>query len=144
MISDGLSVFQRSAIEQICRDTSGSEGMAAGGIGQSRFFCPALDHLKNVEPAHRVRSQIVALVDAAEQWLFLFRRYARCLDPIVKMYFQTWMTRHLVPLTAFFMEPQPSALAVLKIVPNPQRNRRTDSCETIDHDSDQCPVSQTN
>jgi len=61
MIRDGLGVLERTAIKQICRDTSGSECVAAGGVGQSSLLRPPLDHLEDVEPAHCVASELVAL-----------------------------------------------------------------------------------
>jgi hypothetical protein len=35
-----------------------------------------------------------------------------CLDPGLQMNFQAGVSRHLVPLAAFFVQPQPPALAV--------------------------------
>jgi hypothetical protein len=41
MIRDGLGVLERTAIKQIRRDTSGSECVAAGGVGQYQPPSPA-------------------------------------------------------------------------------------------------------
>jgi hypothetical protein len=65
-------MLESPAVQQIRRDAGGSECMAAGGIGESRLFWPPLDHLKDVEAAHGIAGEVVALVYAPKQWLFLF------------------------------------------------------------------------
>src|ERR1700722_6194430 len=110
--------------------------MAAGGIGQSSLLCSPLNHLKDIEPTHCIGGQIVALVHAPKQRLFLFSGYSRRLDPVIQMDFQTRMTRHLVPFAAFLMKPQPPALAVLEIISNSHRYCRAHSREAVNHGPD--------
>jgi hypothetical protein len=43
------------------------------------------------------------------------------------------MNRHLMPLAAFLMEPEPPALAGRVIVLDPQGHSRTDAGEGVDH-----------
>jgi hypothetical protein len=63
------------------RNASSSEHAAAGGVGQPSFLRTPLDHLKDVEPAHCIASELVALVYAPKQRLFLFRPYSGRSDP---------------------------------------------------------------
>jgi hypothetical protein len=54
------------------------------------------------------------------------------------------MAGHLVPLAALLMKPEPSPLAVLKIVLYPHRHRRAHPREAVDHHADQRPVAEPN
>jgi len=55
-------------------------------------------------------------VHAPKQRLFLFRYYAGRLDPVIQMNFQTGMTRHLVALAAFLVQPEPPAFAMQEVI----------------------------
>jgi hypothetical protein len=139
-----LGVLERAAVQQIRSDAGSSERMAASGVGEPSLLRPALDHLKDVEPAHCIASEIVTLVDASKQRLFLFRRYSGRLDPIIQVDLEARMAGHLMALATFLMQSQPPALAVLEIISNSHRYRRAHSREAVNHRSDQCPVPQTN
>jgi hypothetical protein len=128
-------MFECAAIQQIRRNAGGSERMAAGGVGESGLLSAPLDHLKDIETAHRVTGEIVALVHASKQRLLLFRRYARRLDPVIKVNFQSGVARHLVPFATFFVEPQPPAFAMLEVISDAHTHRRSDLREAIDHRS---------
>jgi hypothetical protein len=86
VICNGLHI-ECTAVQQILRYAGSSERMATGGLGESRLLRPPLDHLKDVEPAHCVASEVVSLMRGPKQRPFLFHRYTGRLDPIINMNF---------------------------------------------------------
>jgi hypothetical protein len=54
------------------------------------------------------------------------------------------MAGHLVPLTAFLVQTQPPALAVLEEIADLHRYRRAHAGKAIDHNPDQRPVAKPN
>ena len=62
MRGDRLRVFDCSTILEVGSDARGSEGVAAGGVGETGCLSPPLDHAQNVIAAQRILGELLALV----------------------------------------------------------------------------------
>src|SRR5713101_9727990 len=116
MRGDLLSVFEGATVLQICGNPGRSECMATGGVGKGGCFGPPLDHVQHVAADHRIAGELVALFEAPEEWSLLIAADAGGGDPGVQIFVEAVMAGHLVPLAAFFVESQPRAPALLKII----------------------------
>jgi hypothetical protein len=118
--------------------------MAAGGIGEGGSLGTALDHMQHIESGHHSVAEKIALAHGAEQWpLFVTGDSGRC-NPGVQVLFEGRMTGHFMALTAFFMQSQPPAFTMLKIVADLHADGGTDPGEAVDHCANQRPVTQSN
>src|SRR5271156_792671 len=115
-----LSELERPPVLKVSGDPSRAEGVAAGGVGQGGIPGAPLDHVKHVAPRHRIAGELVALANAPKQWTLLILANARSSNPDVEVLVQRMMAGHFMALAAFFMQPEPRAPALLKIVLNPQ------------------------
>jgi hypothetical protein len=67
MRGNSLGMFERSAIEQTCRDARGPEGVAIRGRAQLRLPAAPLDHPEHILPAHTLVAEAPLLGHAPPQ-----------------------------------------------------------------------------
>ncbi len=116
MPCDGLRVHGRAAVLKVSGDAGGPEGVAASGRGETYSQRPPFDHVQHVGPRHRIVGEVAALVHAAEERLFFLVSDAGRREVGIHLCLRVVMRGHLVALAAFFMQPEPPALAVLVVV----------------------------
>jgi hypothetical protein len=81
---------------------------------------------------------------AAEEGGLFVPADARGLDPRIEILLEYLMAGRLVTLTAFLVQAQPPALAVLEEIADLHRYRRAHAGKAIDHNPDQRPVAKPN
>jgi hypothetical protein len=133
-------MLQRASGLQIRRNAGRAKGVAAGGVGEAGGLSPALDHVQHIKPGHRTFTKPVALAHVAEERPFLAAANSRRCDPGVQVSLETGMAGHLVALAALFVQAEPPAFAMLKVVADLHRYRGADTGEAVDHGSDQRPI----
>jgi len=101
-------MLQRPAVLQISRNSGGTKGVAASGIGQGGGLGPPLDHMQHIKAGHRPLAEPIALAHAAEERSFLVAGDSGRRDPVVQVPLETRMAGHLVALAlaAFLVQPE--------------------------------------
>ena len=137
MRGDRLGTLERAAIEQIRRDARGPEGVAIG-LAEPDGFDASLDHPEHIHPAHPARAHPAGPRHRAPQGrVFLGRDPGRG-----EIGLRLVVDRHGVVLAAFFLEPQPPALALLVVVLHAHADDGRDTRKAVDHHAQQGAIAQ--
>ena len=112
---------------------------------------PPFNHPQRVVPVHRIRRQIAATADVAEEgsgrllslFIEFFRMQPRRVHILHQVCLGIMVQRHLVMTTAFFVEPHPVPAITQPHVFNSHLERRADAGERVDHQGNDRPVPQS-
>src|SRR5689334_6365499 len=116
--------------------------MTAGGVGEVSGPCSTLYHMQHIESGHWSIAEPVTFAHVAkERPLFITGNSSRA-DPGVQVLFKARVTGHFMALSTFFMQSQPPAFTMHKIVADLHPNGGADARETIDHRADECTISE--
>ena len=131
----------RASVRQIRRDARRPERVAARRRRQTRRRRTALDHRQHHAPRQRPTAQAARPVDALKQ------RRLRVLNPAgdpIRIHggLGPVMGRHVVPLAALLVQPQPSARPLQEIVLTPHPHDRAHPGEAVHHHAQQRTVPQ--
>jgi hypothetical protein len=106
-------------------------------------FRPPADDAVGVLLEEGIDCQLASLAAAgAEEIAVDVISDAGGLDVVLEILIQIMMAGNVVLLTAFFMQPYPTAASLNKIVANLHLNDGADACEAVDHHRDQSAVPQ--
>ena len=115
MRGDSLGALERTAIEQVGGDAGGPKGVAIG-LTESDGGDAPLDHPEHIHPAHPVRAESACARHRAPQGRPFLGGDPGGGEKDVERGLRLVVDRHGVVLAAFFLEPQPPALALLVVV----------------------------
>jgi len=143
MVGDLLRDFELTAVLQIRRDAGRAESMIADArFDAGRFRTPADDAVR-VLLEEGIGGKLTGLAAGAPEEIAVdVIGDAGRFDIIVETLIKTMVAGNVVFPAAFFVQPDPTAAALDKIVANLHLNDGADPGEAVDHHCDQSAVPQ--
>ena len=136
-----LRVLEGPTVRQIRRDARRPERVAARGQRQSGGQDPTLDHRQDDTPRQGPPGQLTRPIDTLKQRRFRVPDGGGA-EIRREGVLGAMMGRHVVPLPALFVEPQPASWSLRKIVLPLHADDRAHPSEAEDHHADQRPIAE--
>ena len=141
MRGDRLGALEHAAIEQIRRDARGPKGVAIS-LAEPDGLDASLDHPEHIHPAHPARAEPDRTRHRAPQGRVFLDRDSGRGEIGVEIGLRLVVDRHGVVFTAFLLEPQPPALALLVVVLDAHADDGRDARKAVDHHAQQRAIAQ--
>jgi hypothetical protein len=84
------------------------------------------------------------LIESPEEWTLLILLETSSMHVFIDERLRLVVCRHLMPFSAFLIEPKPPLFAILIVILDLHTDDGSDGRKRVDHLSNECPVAKTN
>ena len=123
MVCDLLSMFDGTFVRQIGCDSCCTKSMAANLCLNAGSDGAAIDHAEHVVPVNSAQGQLAVATESSKHWPFGFFTNASGVKVVFNVFDCLVMSRHVVSLSAFFVESKPAFSSLDEVVFDVHSNR---------------------
>ena len=138
--SDFLGFLDSAAVLEKNGDAGGTEAVVGDILGQAGLAGAALDHQERLGAVPPPVGELESAVEGAEERGCAVGDDAGGVQIGIDGGFGTMVGGHFVAFSAFFVQPEPVAFALLKRVLDVPADDNADAGEAEEPDGGQCPV----